>query len=323
MVSALVLIPLIGTQRTFISFALLLAVVAAAGLGWRFVAVPVALAAAFALPVGTVKATDSGTVIYEGESEQQYIRVIESEGGERDLELNEGQAVHSTYRPGLLPDGRLLGQLPRAPVRRRSTGRRSGSRSSATPPARSRASYGHYWPETDVDGVEIDPELTEIGNRYFDMGSNENLTTHTDDARPWLRRSDGGYEMIVVDAYRQPYIPFYLATEEFFELVRDRLAPGGVVVVNVGHPEGNDEFERVIGRRWRRLPDRPPRSGRADEHADDRQRGRRRAPSGSPLPRGRHSTAISPSLPASTPPGSRRRCPGARSTQTTTPRSSG
>ena len=52
-----------------------------------------------------------------------------------------------------------------------------------------------------------------------------------------------GYDAIIVDAYRQPYIPFYLATREFFELVRDRLAPGGSVIVNVGHPEGNDELE--------------------------------------------------------------------------------
>ena len=51
----------------------------------------------------------------------------------------------------------------------------------------------------------------------------------------------------MVDAYRQPYIPFYLATREFFELVRDRLAPGGVVVVNAGHPEGNDDLEKVLG----------------------------------------------------------------------------
>ena len=29
---------------------------------------------------------------------------------------------------------------------------------------------------------------------------------------------------------------------------RDRLAPGGVVVVNVGHPEGNDDLEQVVGR---------------------------------------------------------------------------
>jgi hypothetical protein len=51
-----------------------------------------------------------------------------------------------------------------------------------------------------------------------------------------------------VDAYRQPYIPFYLATKEFFGLVRERLAPGGVLVVNAGHPEGNDDLEKVLGR---------------------------------------------------------------------------
>ena len=80
------------------------------------------------------------------------------------------------------------------------------------------------------------------------MGSNPRLTTYDEDARPWLRSSDDKYGLIVVDTYRQPYIPFYMVTKEFFELARDHLAPGGVVVVNVGHPEGNDEFERVLGR---------------------------------------------------------------------------
>jgi spermidine synthase len=108
--------------------------------------------------------------------------------------------------------------------------------------------YGRYWPHTDVDAVELDPELTEVGYRYFDMGSNPNLTVHDEDARPWLRRASGGYDLIVVDAYRQPYIPFYLATREFFDLARERLAPGGIVAVNVGHPKGSDELERVLGR---------------------------------------------------------------------------
>ena len=52
--------------------------------------------------------------------------------------------------------------------------------------------------------------------------------------------------MISVDAYRQPYIPFYLTTVEFFETVRDRLAPGGVLIVNAGHPEGQDDLEKVL-----------------------------------------------------------------------------
>jgi hypothetical protein len=57
--------------------------------------------------------------------------------------------------------------------------------------------------------------------------------------------------VIMVDAYRQPYIPFYLTTREFFELVAERLAPGGVAIVNVGHPEGGEELERVLGRTMR------------------------------------------------------------------------
>ena len=58
--------------------------------------------------------------------------------------------------------------------------------------------------------------------------------------------------MIFLDTYRQPYIPFYLATREFFELARDRLAPGGVVVINVGHPEGKTSSRRCCRRRWAR-----------------------------------------------------------------------
>jgi spermidine synthase len=73
------------------------------------------------------------------------------------------------------------------------------------------------------------------------------MRVFAEDARPWLRRSPGGYDAIMVDAYRQPYIPFYLATREFFELARERLAPGGAVVINVGHPEGSQKLERVLG----------------------------------------------------------------------------
>ncbi len=246
MLAALVLVPFAGTQRTFLIFALALAVVAAVGLGWRFALVPALLAAALAIPVGTVKATGDGRVLYEAESAHQYIRVLEQPDGDRVLELNEGQAVHS-----ILPQHGYLTadywdsflDLPflaseRAPARIAVLGNAGGTIA---------REYGHFWPGTQVDGVELDPKVTEVGYRYFDMGSNPNLTVDEGDARPWLRQSDGGYQMIVVDAYRQPYIPFYLATKEFFELVRDRLAPGGMVVVNVGHAEGNDEFERVIG----------------------------------------------------------------------------
>ena len=97
--AALLLIPLLGTQRTFLTFALALAIVAALGLPRRWWLVPLGVAALFAVPVGTVKASDEGRVIHETETEYQYARVIERPNGERTLELNEGQAIHSLYRP--------------------------------------------------------------------------------------------------------------------------------------------------------------------------------------------------------------------------------
>ena len=54
------------------------------------------------------------------------------------------------------------------------------------------------------------------------------------------------YDAILVDAYRQPYIPFYLATREFFDEVKDHLTPGGVLAMNVGHPEQSQQLEKVL-----------------------------------------------------------------------------
>jgi spermidine synthase len=247
MLAALVLIPFAGTQRTFLAFALALALVAALGLPRRVIALPVVLAAAVLLPVGTLKATEQGRVLFEGESAYQYVRVIEQDDGDRVLELNEGVVVHSLLRPGSwLTDDYWDSFLTlpfatseRPPRRVAILGNAAGTIARA---------YGHFWPRATVDAVEIDPKLTEVGYRYFDMGSNQRLSVHHDDARPWLREADGNYDLIVVDAYRQPYIPFYLATTEFFELARERLAPRGAVVINVGHPEGSDEFETSLGR---------------------------------------------------------------------------
>ena len=245
MLSALLFIPLLGTQRTFFAFALALALVASLGVGWRFVLVPAALALAMALPVGTIKAAETGRVLYEAETVHQYARVVERPDGSRVLELNEGQAVHSLWRPGSYLtgdywDGHLV--LPAAaraePPRRIAILGNAGGTVAR--------SFGHYFPGTAVDAVEIDGELTELGRRFLDL-RNPRMRVFGEDARPWLERSAGGYDAIMVDAYRQPYIPFYLTTREFFELARRRLAPGGIVVVNVGHPEGSEELERVLG----------------------------------------------------------------------------
>lgn len=246
MLAALVLIPFAGTRRTFLAFALALALVGTLGLGRRWTGAPVLAALLLVLPVGTLKTATDGRVIYEAESRQQYLRVIDQDDGDRVLELNEGQAWHSLLpRDGYLTHGYwdsflVLPFAARAEPPRRVAvlGNAGGTLA---------RQYGHFWPDAEIDGVELDPKVSEVGYRFFDMGANERLTVHDADARPWLRASPGGYDLIVLDAYHQPYIPFYLATREFFALARERLAPDGILAVNVGHPGGSDHLERVVG----------------------------------------------------------------------------
>ena len=260
LLSALLLIPLVGTRRTFLIFALAIAIVAVWGLRplRRYALAPAAIAVLIALPVGTLKASTEGggRVIHEADTEYQYARVIEYPDGTRTLELNEGQAQHSVCEaecePG--PDGPrdpasvLTGDVWDGHLVLHFAGRSEPPRRVAilgNAAGTTARAYEELFPDTRVDGVEIDGELSEIGREYFDM-TNPRLRLYHEDARPFLRRIDARYDVISVDAYRQPYIPFYLTTVEFFETVRDRLTPGGVLIVNVGHPEGQDELEQVL-----------------------------------------------------------------------------
>jgi spermidine synthase len=243
--SALVLIPFVGTRRTFLVFALALGLAAILGLRQRVALVaPALVVLLIALPTGTVKATTDGRVIWEAETEYQYARVVELDDGERQLELNEGQAVHSVFRPGTYLTGNYWDEPLVLPFAGRATPPRSIAILGSAAGTVARA-YGHYFPSTRIDAVEIDGELTEVGERLFDFHA-PHLETHAADARPWLRATDRRFDVIYVDAYRQPYIPFYLATKEFFRLARERLNPGGMVIVNVGHPEDSNKLEKVL-----------------------------------------------------------------------------
>ena len=244
--AALLMIPLIGTHRTFLVFALALALVAALGLGSRLaLLVPVAVAATLAIPPAAIGAdVKGGRVIYETETPYQYARVVQFADGVRWLQLNEGVAVHSLYVPGTFLTGGYWDDFlvtPEAaggppPRRIAILGDAAGTIARA---------YGHYYPQTRVDAVELDGELSRIGRRYFHLGG-PRLHLYTADARPWLQASHAHYDAIFLDAYRQPYIPFYLLTREFFSVVRAHLNPGGVIIVNVGHLPGSPALEQVV-----------------------------------------------------------------------------
>lgn len=240
---ALVLIPAVGTQRTFLVIAALLAVSSSFLLGARYLVVAAVLAALVAVPPGVVKA--QAGLLHEETSYHQYIQVVERPDGRRVLHLNEGIAVHSMWRPdSVLTGGVWDAFLAVPPLLGRPLERVAILGNAGGTTARA---LGVYYPDAEVDGVELDPAVSRVGRRYFGMEDNPRLTVHDADARPFLRSTEERYDLIVVDAYRQPYVPFYLATREFFRLVRERLAPGGVVALNIAAVPDDKRLVRAIG----------------------------------------------------------------------------
>jgi len=241
--SALITIPLLGTQRTMIGSAALLVLAAALLLGLRWQLVTVAVAALLLVPAGTIKPTDG--LLLEGESAYQYVQVVQRSDGSRALRLNEGVAVHSLWRRDTVLTGGVwdtflvVPALLDRPVERMLViGNAGGTIARA---------YGELYPAVEIDGVEIDPEVTDAGRKLLGLGDNPNLEVIEADGRPYLQLTDERYDLIIVDAYHQPYIPFYLATEEFFELARDRLRPGGIVALNVAAVPGDERLSEAIG----------------------------------------------------------------------------
>ena len=237
----LVLIPLLGTTITFVAASLYLLAVALVGMGitdgWRKAAVwlwmPALLAVFAALWAGGAFKTTPGQV-YETESSYNYIEVIEQSGYTM-LRLNDGQGVHSMYHPDVLDYAGPWQQFLAGPFFYPQTGLDDVDRiaivglAAGTTARQATAVFG----AVPIDGFEIDPEIIEVGREYFGM-TMPNLNTYAVDGRWGLYTSEARYDLVAIDAYRPPYIPWHLTTVEFFELVRDRLTEEGVVVINVG-----------------------------------------------------------------------------------------
>jgi predicted membrane-bound spermidine synthase len=257
------LIPSIGTYRTFLTFAVCLLVVSVIGLvasGTRpdsthlngsqprkkrfnknilaiLLLIPMALSV-FIIQ-GPIKpafgSNGGGTLITERESAYNYIQVVQV-GEETQLILNEGVGIHSIYSPRQLVTGGPWDYFMVAPyfnkppftpdqVHRAAIiglGAGTGVRELT-------AAYGAI----PIDGVEIDNTIVDLARQYFHMNE-PNLHVIIQDGRYWLATTNQKYDIMAIDAYQQPYIPFQLTTQEFFQEVRDHLTPTGTVVLNAG-----------------------------------------------------------------------------------------
>ena len=252
---SVVLVPLLGTRWTFFAFGALMLLVAALGfaLHARKGGVIAAMCAFLLTALAGTLTGDAAIrkdpgLIFEGESEYQYVRVIDRKSGWRVLQLNEGLVVHSKYnknRPLTYGEWDYFALAPffnPAPAKPAEAKRWAiiGAGAGTTAKLVLRC-----FPEATVVGVELDPLVVEVGRRFFDADDPRYIPV-VSDGRGWLNRTSESFDVIGVDAYQQPYIPFELTTTEFFSDIRDHLNERGVLAMNISSPPGDDRLVNAL-----------------------------------------------------------------------------
>ncbi len=228
-----VLIPKLGSHWTMYLCSIVLLIIAVYGLGVRRkrYALLILMVFVFNLLPNT---TESG-IIYKKESPYNLVQVKKMENGNLTLMLNSNKWFHSVFNPDSELVSGYYDYLNVAPALTDAEDILILGMGGGT----SALQFLKYF-NADVDAVEIDPLVVEVGKEFFGLKESARLHIYAEDARPFLHNSDKSYDVIELDVFHGGvYAPFYVLTEEFFRSVHDHLKPEGVMVINVLSPYNN------------------------------------------------------------------------------------
>lgn len=237
----LVLVPFVGSQISFYLFGALLILLGILGLKQRYFLFLLLLPFLASLPF--FKESLPKGVLFRGESPYQYIQVREMGQGGRGLFFNEGLGVQSIYIPKNYLTGFYWDAASLLPVlypkgkRFLILGLAGGT---------SARSVNHFYPHLQLTGVEIDPLVVTLSKKYFGL-EQVPIKIIEADGRVYLNNSKERFDFIMVDVFRDGvYIPFHLATQEFFVSVKAHLTKRGVFFMNVFSPEKNSALLKIL-----------------------------------------------------------------------------
>ncbi len=82
-----------------------------------------------------------------------------------------------------------------------------------------------------VDVVEINPDVVPLAEKYFDLEP-QKMGLIIGDGRQFLNESTKTYDAVILDAFLGDSSPSHLMTKEAFTSMKNRMNPGGVLVIN-------------------------------------------------------------------------------------------
>ncbi len=105
----------------------------------------------------------------------------------------------------------------------------------------------HHLPQARVRVLELDPQVVAIARQCFLVPPDDHrFEVIIGDGAEYMARADIAADLIMVDGYDAESHVEALATREFYRHCRERLVPGGMLVVNLWG--GDRQFNEVLKR---------------------------------------------------------------------------
>jgi spermidine synthase len=111
-------------------------------------------------------------------------------------------------------------------------------------------------PDAEIDVVEIDQAVVKAARDYFYFKDDPKMKVYVQDGRVFVKRAQKAsapYDLIMLDAFEDDYIPEHLLSKEFLEEVKSIMTPGGILAANTFsgsglYPHESATYASVFGK---------------------------------------------------------------------------
>lgn len=83
-----------------------------------------------------------------------------------------------------------------------------------------------------ITGVELDPEIIEIANNYFNLDKTEGVSIIIDDAKQFVAKTEEKYDLVIVDIFQDKSMPEFLFKTDFTENIKNIVNTQGYILFN-------------------------------------------------------------------------------------------
>jgi spermidine synthase len=89
-----------------------------------------------------------------------------------------------------------------------------------------------FYPEASIVAVDIDQTMIDVGIRYFDLDTIDELAFVCQDAEEFVKKQSHAFDLIIVDLFIGTHVPNLILKKSFLTKLKTSLSSAGAIIIN-------------------------------------------------------------------------------------------